>query len=135
MSKELYFNCYLSHFIVSDVSGFLIRRQNRPNILSAGEEVNWYKNCVQYLVYFVTLGCMEHHLSCTHRVFFSSEYGVKFLVVPDFFFFFFYNFCIFSKFLFQTILKISQNLLVFLEKAMKKCFVANLPSFQENFNL
>ena len=25
--------------IVSDVSGFLIRRQNRPDILSAGEEV------------------------------------------------------------------------------------------------
>ena len=37
--KEFYFNCYLSHFIVSDVSGFLIRRQNRPDILSAGEEV------------------------------------------------------------------------------------------------
>ena len=32
-------NCYLSHFIVSDVYGFLIRRQNRPDILSAGEEV------------------------------------------------------------------------------------------------
>ena len=30
---------HLSHFIVSDVSGFLIRRQNRPDILSAGEEV------------------------------------------------------------------------------------------------
>ena len=29
----------LSHFIVSDVSEFLIRRQNRPDILSAGEEV------------------------------------------------------------------------------------------------
>ena len=40
MSKELYFNYYLSHFIVSDVSGFLIRRQNRPDILSAGEEVD-----------------------------------------------------------------------------------------------
>ena len=32
-------HCYF-HFIVSDVSGFLIRRQNRPDILSAGEEVN-----------------------------------------------------------------------------------------------
>ena len=35
----MYFNYYLSHVIVSDVSGFLIRRQNRPDILSAGEEV------------------------------------------------------------------------------------------------
>ena len=35
----MYFNCYLSHFIVSDVSEFLFRRQNRPDILSAGEEV------------------------------------------------------------------------------------------------
>ena len=38
MLKELYFNCYLSHFIVSDVSGFLIRRQNRPAFF-ANEEV------------------------------------------------------------------------------------------------
>ena len=38
----MYFNCYLSHFIVSDVSGFLIRRQNRPDILSAGEEVYFF---------------------------------------------------------------------------------------------
>ena len=36
--KELYFKSYLDHFIVSDVSGFLICRQNRPDILSAGEE-------------------------------------------------------------------------------------------------
>ena len=31
-------------YIVSDVSGYLIRRQNRPDILSAGEEVTILEN-------------------------------------------------------------------------------------------
>ena len=39
--KELYFNCYFGQMFVSDVSGFLIRRQNRLDILSAGEEVHF----------------------------------------------------------------------------------------------
>ena len=35
----MYFNYYLCHIIVSDVSYFFIRRQSRPDILSAGEVV------------------------------------------------------------------------------------------------
>ena len=57
----MYFNCYLSHFIVSDVSGFLMRRQNRPDILSAGEEVLllWYTKREFSKINFVTW--FHHH--------------------------------------------------------------------------
>ena len=78
MSKELYFNCCLSHFIVSDVSGFLIRRQNRPDILSAGEEVSFifiYK-FIQYStiklpdLYFTDIRSLFHP---TNQTTFSTQ--------------------------------------------------------------
>ena len=70
-----------------------------------------WKPCLVLLDEFVNLGCKEHHLSCIHRVSWS-KYGVNswsFMILQ-----FFLQFLYFSmKFLFQSFLKISQNLLVF----------------------
>ena len=66
----------------------------------------------------------------------GSEYGVKswsFLILPFFTIFVFFE--IFVSIIFENISTPVCFVAYYTKKAMRTCFVANLPSFQKNFKL
>ena len=129
-SSYLWNNSLAFPSLLVQCTGFDRRRVWWPNTCC----LKWSKNCSMGLMFggfwMVLLPLDARNTICLELIGYFSQNKE---LIPTYSRSWFRNFVLIyiSQFLFQTFLKISQSLLVFLEEAMKTCFVANLSSFQE----